>query len=144
LEKEEIILQEEETYHINSLGIKGLEIRLCLRKVISDMSEYHSQLLEKVGLSIIEVEDAVITLSEVDINVPLKPKHINGISQMYAMESFVGIASGLNILGNPAQFMSEFEAGRNRGGVLPFCRSIVAGISNSLSKIIGTIGSGFS
>ena len=59
-----------------------------------------------MGLSMIEVEDAVITLSEVDINVPLKAKHINGISQMYAMESFVGIASGLNILGNPAQFMS--------------------------------------
>ena len=53
----------------------------------------------------IEVEDAVIRLSEVDITVPLKTKHINGISQMYAMESFVGIASGLNILGNPAQFM---------------------------------------
>lgn len=54
----------------------------------------------------IEVEDAVIRLSEIDINVPLRTKHINGISQMYAMESFVGIASGLNILGNPAQFMS--------------------------------------
>ena len=63
---------------------------------------------------------------------------------MYAMEAFVGIASGLNILGNPSQFKSEFEAARNRGGVFPFCRAIVAGISNSISKIIGTIGSGFS
>ena len=50
----------------------------------------------------------------------------------------------MNILGNPAQFANEFEAGRNRGGVLPFFGSIVAGTSNSLSKIIGTIGSGMS
>ena len=63
---------------------------------------------------------------------------------MYTMESFVGIASGLNILGNPSQFASEFEAGRNKGGLVPFFGSIVAGTSNSLSKIIGTIGSGVS
>ena len=63
---------------------------------------------------------------------------------MYTLEAFVGVASGLNILGNPSQFMSEFEAGRNRGGVIPVIASMVAGISNSLSKIIGTIGSGFS
>ena len=59
-----------------------------------------------MGLSMIEVEDAVIKLSAVDIDVPLKTKHFNGISKMYAMEAFVGIALGLNILGNPAQFMS--------------------------------------
>ena len=63
---------------------------------------------------------------------------------MYAIQSLVGIASGLNILGNPAQFKSEFRAARNRGGVFPFCRAIFAGISNSISKIVGTIGSGFS
>ena len=63
---------------------------------------------------------------------------------MYTMESFVGIASGLNILRNPSQFASEFEAGRNKGGLVPFFGSIVAGTSNSLSKIIGTIGSGVS
>ena len=63
---------------------------------------------------------------------------------MYTMEAFVGVASGLNILGNPAQFSSQFQAGRNRGGVIPVMGSMVAGISNSLSKIIGTIGNGFS
>ncbi len=54
----------------------------------------------------------------------------------------MGVASGLNILGNPSQFANEFEAGRNVGGLYPFFRSIVAGTSNSVSKIIGTIGSG--
>ena len=39
-DKEEVIMQEEETYHINSLGVKGIEIKLCLRKVLSDMNEY--------------------------------------------------------------------------------------------------------
>ena len=63
---------------------------------------------------------------------------------MYAMEAFIGIASGLNILGNPSQFKSEFEAAKNRGGVLPFGRAMIAGISNSLSKVVGAIGSGFS
>jgi hypothetical protein len=77
-----------------------------VRKVISESNSSKSKVFEQLGLSMIEVEDAVIRLSEIDINVPLRTKHINGISQMYAMESFVGIASGLNILGNPAQFMS--------------------------------------
>ena len=57
-----------------------------------------------MGLSFVEVEDAHIHLSPIEISTPLKQKHINGISKMYTMESFVGVASGLNILGNPAQF----------------------------------------
>lgn len=60
--------------------------------------------MSKLSLSIVEVEDAYIHLSSVEIDTPLRQKHINGISKMYTMESFVGIASGLNILGNPAQF----------------------------------------
>lgn len=75
-----------------------------MRKRISEMTEQKSRLLSKVGLSIVEVEDALIHLSPVDISTPLRQKHLNGISKMYTMESFVGIASGLNILGNPAQF----------------------------------------
>lgn len=47
--------QEEQTYHLNSLGIKGIEIKLCMRKRISDMTENKSRLLSKVGLSIVEV-----------------------------------------------------------------------------------------
>ena len=54
-EKEEVILQEEETYHINSLDIKGLEIKLCLRKVISNKSTDKFKILQHYGLSMIEV-----------------------------------------------------------------------------------------
>jgi hypothetical protein len=75
-----------------------------MRKRISEMTEQKSRLLSKMGLSIVEVEDAHIHLSPVEITTPLRQKHLNGISKMYTMESFVGIASGLNILGNPAQF----------------------------------------
>lgn len=78
-EKEEVILQEEETYHINSLDIKGIEIKLCLRKVISMKGTNKSKVLEHYGLSMVEVEDALLTFSEIDINVPLKTKHINSI-----------------------------------------------------------------
>jgi hypothetical protein len=77
-----------------------------MRKRISEMTEQKSRLLSKMGLSIVEVEDAHIHLSAVEISTPLRQKHLNGISKMYTMESFVGIASGLNILGNPSQFAS--------------------------------------
>ena len=58
-----MVLQEEETYHINSLGIKSFDIKLCLRKIVPSKDSYQSRILEHYGLSMIEVEDAVITLS---------------------------------------------------------------------------------
>lgn len=70
------------------------------------ISDYQAKLLSKISLSMIEIEDATINLSPVEINVPIKQKHINGITKMYTMEAFVGVASGLNILGNPSQFVS--------------------------------------
>ncbi len=49
------------------------------------MSEKKSKLLSNVGLSFVEVEDAHIHLSPVEIATPLKQKHVNGISKMYIM-----------------------------------------------------------
>lgn len=53
--------------------------------MISESNTYKSKIFEQLGLSMIEVEDAIIRLSDVDIEVPLRTKHINGISKMYAM-----------------------------------------------------------
>lgn len=60
------------------------------------------------------------------------------------MESIAGIALGMNIIGNPKQFAGELQAGKNRGGVFAFLGGIVAATSNSLSKMIGTVGNGIS
>jgi hypothetical protein len=49
------------------------------------MENNNIQLLSKMGLSFVEVEDAHIYLSPIEISTPLKQKHINGISKMYTM-----------------------------------------------------------
>lgn len=63
---------------------------------------------------------------------------------MYTMESILGVASGMNLIGNPKQFANEYEAGRNKGGFFAFFGGIIAGTTNSVSKIIGSIGNGVS
>ena len=83
-------------------------IKFSLRKIISDMNQNKAKLLSKLSLSIVEIEDSKIELSPVLIETPIKQRHINGINKMYTMESFIGIASGLNILGNVSQFASQF------------------------------------
>ena len=64
---------------------------------------------------------------------------------MYVMEIIVGCLGGMNLIGNPKQFMDEIEAGRVKGRpVLGFIGGVVAGTANSMSKILSTVSNGIS
>lgn len=61
------------------------------------------------------------------------------------MDIIVGCLGGLNLIGNPHQFMQEIDAGRMRGKpVIGFVGGVFAGTANSLSKIISTVSNGVS
>lgn len=56
------------------------------------------------------------------------------------MEIIFGCLGGLNLIGNPRQFMDEIEAGRTRGKpLIGFVGGVLAGTANSMSKIISTV-----
>lgn len=51
----------------------------------------------------------------------------------------MGVTAGLNLLGSPTHLVAELQEGLHRG-FFPFFRALLAGLTNSLSKIIGTVG----
>ena len=60
---------------------------------------------------------------------------------MYVNSATRGLLGGLNIIGNPSQFVNEYRAGKSKG-FFGLIGGVVAGTSNSLSKVIGVAGSG--
>jgi hypothetical protein len=44
-------------------------------------------------------------LSKVHILEPLREAHFSGMQKMYVMEIVVGLVGGMNIIGNPKQFV---------------------------------------
>lgn len=64
---------------------------------------------------------------------------------MYVMEIIVGCLGGLNLIGNPKQFVEEIEAGKLKGKpVMGFLGGVLAGTANSMSKILSTVSNGIS
>ena len=56
------------------------------------------------------------------------------------MDIIVGCLGGLNLIGNPKQFMEEIEAGTSRGKpIIGFVGGVLAGTTNSMSKILSTV-----
>lgn len=52
----------------------------------------------------------------------------------------MGCLGGMNLIGNPKQFLEEIEAGTTRGmPVIGFVGGILAGTANSMSKILSTV-----
>ena len=98
-----------------------------------------------MGLSVVELEESCIKLSKVDIEEPVNTKHLNDVTRMYVMEIIVGCLGGMNLIGNPKQFVEEIEAGKLKGKpVLGFLGGVVAGTANSMSKILSTVSNGIS
>lgn len=63
----------------------------------------------------------------------------------YIMEIVMGCLGGMNLIGNPKQFMEEIEAGNSRGKpVVGFVGGVLAGTANSLGKIFSTVSNGVS
>lgn len=98
-----------------------------------------------MGLSIVELEQSNIKLSQVDIEEPVNTKHLTAVTKMYVMEIIVGCLGGMNLIGNPRQFVEEIQAGNLKGKpVIGFLGGIVAGTANSMSKILSTVSNGIS
>lgn len=56
------------------------------------------------------------------------------------MEIIVGCLGGMNLIGNPKQFVQEIDAGRMRGKpVIGLVGGVLAGTANSMSKILSTV-----
>jgi hypothetical protein len=58
-----------------------------------------------MGLSIAEIEGSGIKLPKIDINEPVNTKHLTTITKTYVMGIIVGCLGGMNLIGNPKQFM---------------------------------------
>ncbi len=55
------------------------------------------------------------------------------------MDIIIGFLGGLNLIGNPKQFMEEIQAGTSRGKpIVGFIGGIFAGTTNSVNKILST------
>ena len=86
------------------------------------------------------MEDSGIKLTKIDIDEPITAQHISTITKKYVMDIIVGCLGGLNLIGNPKQFMEEIEAGTSRGKpIIGFVGGVLAGTTNSMSKILSTV-----
>jgi hypothetical protein len=56
------------------------------------------------------------------------------------MDIVIGCLGGMNLIGNPKQFVEEIEAGASRGmPVIGVIGGVLAGTANSMSKILSTV-----
>jgi hypothetical protein len=131
------------TSSLNSVSISEIQAKVTMKKVLFEGSE--SQRKIKDMQSIVELEGSGIKLPKVDINEPVNSTHLTTITKMYVMEIIMGCLGGMNLIGNPKQFMEEIEAGRMRGKpVLGLVGGVLAGTANSMSKILSTVSNGVS
>lgn len=109
--------------------------------------------MKSFGLSFVDIDKARLSLSELKIRDAEQSQDAfaAGIASSYYKESIglaFGALGGMNIIGNPKEFILEIRTGvgrydsgivRGTGGLI---RGVTAGTANAVSKIMGSLGNG--
>lgn len=92
---------------LNSLIVFPISISITIRKLLTPSNPRKKHLLADIGFSIAEIDNSLIQLSKVEIEELVTDYHLEKVTKMYIKEVVVGCLGGMNMIGNPKQFVEE-------------------------------------